>query len=183
MNRNRPGEDGARPRPWCMMPRPALARRFVRNDADAGQLPTPHPLTTDPCTMWTPTVPRLKPLGAAALCLAIAACASGTNERFVPLAEAGSMLPHSSAECLASKIKPSDPFPASAIPETAMARRQSGWVAIRYDVIAGAAQNLVVVASSPAGLYDTAALQHAARYRDPGKATVRGCVMIIDVRF
>lgn len=93
------------------------------------------------------------------------------------------MLPVSSAECLASKIKPSEPFPASAIPESAMARRQSGWVAIRYDVVAGVAQNPAVVASSPSGLYDAAALQHAARYRDPGKATVRGCVMIIDVKF
>ena len=64
-----------------------------------------------------------------------------------------------------------------------MAKRQSGWVAVGYDVIAGVAQNLVVVASSPAGLYDAAALRHAARYRDPGKASVRGCVMTIDVKF
>ena len=64
-----------------------------------------------------------------------------------------------------------------------MAKRQSGFVAIRYDVADGVAQNLELVGSSPPGLYDAAAMQHAARYRDPGRTTVRGCVMIIDVKF
>jgi hypothetical protein len=64
-----------------------------------------------------------------------------------------------------------------------MNKRQSGWVAIRYDVIDGAAQNLVVVSSSPSGLYDSAALKHAAKYVEPTKTTVRGCVTMIEVKF
>jgi outer membrane biosynthesis protein TonB len=121
-----------------------------------------------------------------ALCLALAACAAPSSPpapRYVPLAEAGALLPHSSPECLAKKLRPGEPFPASAIPAAALAARQSGWVAVRYDVVGGVAQNLVVAASSPAGLYDAAALQHAARYRDPGKTTVAGCVMTVDVKF
>ena len=101
-----------------------------------------------------------------------------------PAAAAAAASPlHSSPECLAARLKPSDPFPASAIPEAALARRQSGWVAVRYDVVDGVARNLVVVGSTPPGLYDAASLDHAARYRDPGRATVGGCVMHIDVRF
>lgn len=96
---------------------------------------------------------------------------------------AGASLLHSSPECLAKNLRPGEPFPASAIPEAAAARRQSGSVAIRYDVVDGVAQNLVVVASTPPGLYDAAALEHAARYREPTRTTVRGCVMNIDVRF
>jgi hypothetical protein len=92
-------------------------------------------------------------------------------------------IPFSSPECLAAKLRPGEPFPASAIPQAALAQRLSGWVAIRYDVLGGAAQNLVVVGSNPAGLYDAAALQHAARYRDPGKNNVRGCVTTIEVVF
>jgi len=92
-------------------------------------------------------------------------------------------MPHSSPECLAKQLKPAEPFPASAIPAEAMTKRLSGFVAIRYDVADGVAQNLEVVGSSPPGLYDAAAMQHAARYRDPGRTTVRGCVMIIDVKF
>jgi hypothetical protein len=126
----------------------------------------------------------MKSLAGAAL-LALAGCATppAPAPRFVPLAEAGALLPHSSPECLAKMLKPGEPFPASAIPEAARTARQSGWVAVRYDMVGGVAQNLVVAASSPAGLYDAAALQHAARYRDAGKATVAGCVMTIDVKF
>jgi hypothetical protein len=71
----------------------------------------------------------------------------------------------------------------AAIPEAVLKKAQSGSVALRYDVVAGAAQNVVVVASSPPGLYDAAALQHAARYREPTGTTVRGCVMTIDIKF
>lgn len=97
-------------------------------------------------------------------------------------ADPGSLL-HSSAQCLARRLAPGAPFPAGDIPPTAMAQRQSGSVAIRYDVVDGVARNLVVVASNPPGLYDAAALQHAARYRDPARSTVAGCVMTIDIRF
>ncbi len=92
-------------------------------------------------------------------------------------------VPFSSAECLAAKLPAGEPFPASAIPAVAQARRQSGLVAIRYDVVGGAAQNLQIVTSSPPGLYDAAALQHAARYRTATAATVRGCVTVIEVKF
>ena len=92
-------------------------------------------------------------------------------------------IPFSSPECLAAKLPAGEPFPASAIPASAQANRQSGLVAIRYDVVAGAAQNLQIVTSSPAGVYDAAAMQHAAKYRAPTSATVRGCVTVIEVKF
>ena len=94
-----------------------------------------------------------------------------------------SNVPFSSPECLAAKLPAGEPFPASAIPSAAQAARQSGLVAIRYDVVAGAAQNLQIVTSSPAGVYDAAAMQHAAKYRAPTAATVRGCVTVIEVKF
>lgn len=94
-----------------------------------------------------------------------------------------STLPFSSPECLAAKLPPGEPFPASAIPPAAQSNRQSGVVAIRYDVITGVAHNLQVVSSSPAGLYDAAALQHAEKYRAPLSPTVRGCVTIVEVKF
>ena len=135
------------------------------------------------------------------LCVVLASCATGTgtgtstssssttssssssNQTYVSLDEARATLPQSSAECLAQKLKSGDPFPESAIPAAALSNRQSGWVAMRYDVIAGAAQNIAVVASRPAGVYDAAAVQHAARYRDPRGSTVRGCIMTIEVKF
>ena len=120
-------------------------------------------------------------------CLGLAACATTSGDKPVdastPLEQLRAKMPHSSPECLAKKLKPADPFPASAIPSEAMTKRQSGFAAIRYDLADGVAQNLELVGSSPPGLYDAAAMQHAARYRDPGKTTVRGCVMIIDVKF
>ena len=109
------------------------------------------------------------------LCIVLASCATGpgpgsgsvtsnssnTSQTYVPLDEARATLPQSSAECLAQKLKSGDPFPESAIPASALSNKQSGWVAMRYDVIAGAAQNIAVVASRPAGVYDAAAVQHA----------------------
>ncbi len=116
--------------------------------------------------------------------LFLAACA-GTNtaQTASPQAVDRSNLPFSSPECLAAKLPPGEPFPASAIPAAAQANRQSGVVAIRYDVVGGIAQNLQVVSSSPAGLYDAAAMQHASKYRAPSSATVRGCVTIVEVTF
>jgi hypothetical protein len=130
-----------------------------------------------------------------ATALTLAACAAGTSttapanppamaaDKYVSLAESGALLPLSSSECLAQKLKSGEPFPASAVPEVALSKKQSGWVAMRYDVIAGVAQNIKVVTSRPAGIYDAAALQHAAKYRDPTGSTVRGCVMTIEVKF
>ena len=125
----------------------------------------------------------MKSLLLLSLCLALASCATPTIEKQVSLEEARAKLPQSSAECLAQNLKPGEPFPASAIPESALSKRQSGWVAMRYDVIAGTAQNIAVVTSTPAGVYDAAAVQHAAKYRDPKGATVRGCIMTIEVKF
>jgi hypothetical protein len=127
--------------------------------------------------------------------LALCACATSTNtsppanttatagDKYAPLAESAALLPLSSPECVAQKLKSGDPFPASAIPEAALSKKQSGWVAMRYDVVAGVAQNIKVVTSRPAGVYDAAALQHATKYRDPTGSTVRGCVMTIEVKF
>jgi hypothetical protein len=125
----------------------------------------------------------MKTLIPLSLCLVLASCATSTVERPVSLEEARAKLPQSSAECLAQNLKAGDPFPASAIPEAALSKRQSGWVAMRYDVIAGTAQNIAVVSSTPPGLYDAAAVQHAAKYRDPKGSTVRGCIMTIEVKF
>ncbi len=114
----------------------------------------------------------------------LTACASTQPaESGVPSPVDRANLPFSSPECLAAKLPPGEPFPATAIPPAALANRQSGLIAIRYDVVAGAAQNLQVVKSSPAGLYDSAALQHVAKYRASTSSTVRGCVTVIDIKF
>jgi outer membrane biosynthesis protein TonB len=114
----------------------------------------------------------------------LTACASNQPaESGVPSPVDRANLPFSSPECLAAKLPPGEPFPATAIPPAALASRQSGLIAIRYDVVAGAAQNLQVVKSSPAGLYDSAALQHVSKYRASPSSTVRGCVTVIDIKF
>ena len=125
----------------------------------------------------------MKRLSLLASLLLLTACASTPtgSSSSVPVSKAD--IPFSSPECLAAKLRQGEPFPASAIPAAALANRQSGWVAIRYDVISGSARNLAVVGSNPPGLYDAAALQHAAMYRDPTKADVRGCVTTIEVSF
>lgn len=122
-------------------------------------------------------------LAVLSLSIVLASCATKGTQGYVPLDEARASLPQSSAECLAQKLKSGAPFPAADVPEAALSSRQSGWVALRYDVVAGQAQNVVVVESRPAGVYDAAALKHAARYRDPSGSTVRGCVMTIEVKF
>ena len=117
------------------------------------------------------------------ICIALASCATKTNETNNSPGASGAKQAQSSPECLAANLKPSDPFPPSAIPEAILKRAQSGSVAMRYDVVAGKAQNVSVVASNPPGLYDSYALQHATRYREPGGKTVSGCVMTIDIKF
>ncbi len=118
------------------------------------------------------------------LSLTLASCAVTKGpDAGAPLPVDRANLPFSSPECLAAKLPSGEAFPASAIPAAALANRQSGLVAIRYDVIAGVAVNLQVVSSSPAGLYDAAAMHHAAKYRTSTSSTVRGCVTIIEVKF
>lgn len=58
-------------------------------------------------------------------------------------------------------------MPASAIPEDVLRKAQSGWVAVSYDVVAGKAQNIKVVASNPPGLYDAYVLHYASGYSEP----------------
>ena len=126
----------------------------------------------------------MKSLVSLSLCLFLAACATAPREAApVSVDEARSKVPQTSAECLAQSPRAGEPFPASAIPTEAMSKRQSGLVAMRYDIISGVAQNIQVVASTPAGVYDAAALQHAAKYREPRGITVRGCIMTIEVKF
>ena len=117
------------------------------------------------------------------LCIALASCATKTSETNNSPTTLDPKQALSSPECLAANLKPSDPFTPSAIPEAILKKAQSGLVAMRYDVVAGKAQNVSVVASNPPGLYDSYALQHANRYREPSGKTVSGCVMTIDIKF
>lgn len=64
-----------------------------------------------------------------------------------------------------------------------VAQIQSGYVALRYDVVAGRARNGVVVASTPRGLHDAYVLRHANAYTESTGATVRGCIMTASIRF
>ena len=124
-----------------------------------------------------------------ALCLTLTACATRSpetgkgGEPGAGTAGAAVQRPSSSPECLAAKLRPAEPFSANALPNDPLLKRQSGWVAVRYDVAAGKATNVAVAASQPAGLYDSYVLQHAQRYRDSGGNMVKGCVMTIDVKF
>lgn len=115
--------------------------------------------------------------------LALASCATDPTGRTGAAAAPGAPAVASSPECLAANLKPSEPLPVSAIPEAVLKKAQNGFVAIRYDVVAGRAQNVAVASSNPPGLYDSYALQHASRYRDPGGKTVAGCVMTFDIKF
>lgn len=126
------------------------------------------------------TIPHLS------ICLALAACAAPTPQTPAPAAAPAATqaaLQQPSAECLSKNLRPAEPLQVSAIPDEVLRRAQSGWVAMRYDVVAGKAENVVVVGSNPPGLYDPYALQHASRYRDPSGATARGCVMTIHIKF
>ncbi len=120
-------------------------------------------------------------------CLVLASCATapaGPGGGASPGAAAGAApLTQSSADCLARNIKPGPPLQAGSIPEAVLRQRQNGSVAIRYDLANGTPQNVKVVASTPPGLYDGPALEHAAKFRDPGRNTVAGCVMTVDVKF
>jgi outer membrane biosynthesis protein TonB len=88
-----------------------------------------------------------------------------------------------SAACQAANLRLAEPMPVSLIPESILRRAQSGWVTVRYDVVAGKARNAVVVASEPAGLYDAYALSHATAYSEPTGATVSGCIMHTNIKF
>jgi hypothetical protein len=88
-----------------------------------------------------------------------------------------------SPECLAAKLRPAESMPVSLIPEAVLRQARSGFVAVRYDVVAGKAANVVVVASEPPGLYDSYAVRHAGSYTEPSGATVRGCIMTTNIKF
>lgn len=131
-------------------------------------------------TSWTFLPLRLTLLVAAAT---LAACAGVPT---APGANTGGIDPSllkESPECAAAKLKPADPLPASALPEDVLRKAQTGFVAMRYDVVRGRAENVVVVASNPPGVYERYAVAHARNYRDPGGGSAPGCIMTIHIRF
>lgn len=138
------------------------------------------------------TPPQSIPGLALGLMLALAGCstaptasgdATGASSSTGPSAAAAAALATSSPECLARKIQPGPPLQPGAIPEAVLGQRQNGLVAIRYDLQDGRPVNVRVVSSTPPGLYDAPALEHAQRFRDPARNTVSGCVMTVDIRF
>jgi hypothetical protein len=88
-----------------------------------------------------------------------------------------------SAECLAARLKPAEPMPIAAIPDDVLRKAQSGWVAVRYDLVSGRTRNPVVVSSSPPGLYDSYVLRYVNAYVEPTGATVPGCIMTTNIKF
>lgn len=134
-------------------------------------------------TTWTAAAIGLLALG-------LAACASAPAPAPAPGAPGGQAVSavgedplKNSAECEAARLKPPAPLPVSAISDEVLRQRQSGWTTVRYDVVNGQPQNLRVVSSSPAGLYDPFALRHARAYSDPGGGSARGCIMTVNIRF
>lgn len=113
--------------------------------------------------------------------LALAGCA-GAGPTQGAAAAPGAAL-QVSPECLAARLRPADAMPVTLIPDEVLRQAQSGYVAVRYDVVDGRARNPVVVASQPAGLYDAYVLRHAAAYTEPTGATVRGCIMTTRITF
>ena len=109
------------------------------------------------------------------VCVAIAACTSPMHP------DSASLRP--SAECEAANLKPPEPMQVGAIPASLLQQGKSGWVSVRYDVVAGKARNAVVVASEPPGLYDKYVLQHANTYAEPTGATVKGCLATTNIKF
>lgn len=123
----------------------------------------------------------MRTLTPAFLALVLASCA--TQAPPPSPGGAAAAVPAVSPECLAAKLRPADPMPASMIPDEVLRQARSGWVAVRYDVVDGKARNAVVVASDPPGLYDAYVLRHARAYTEPTGATVRGCIMTTHVKF
>ena len=113
----------------------------------------------------------------ALVALLLASCASKAPSTST------SAVPQISPECLAAKLQAVNPLPASAIPDEVLRKAQSGWVAVSYDVAAGKAQNVKVVASDPPGLYDSYVLRHTSNYAEPTGATVRGCISTTNIKF
>lgn len=112
--------------------------------------------------------------------LALTACA--TQVPSSTSAGSGGAL-QASPECQAARLKDPDPLPVSALPEDVLRKAQSGYVVVRYDVVAGRAGNATIVASEPRGLYDAFVLRHASAYTEPTGATVRGCIMTTNIKF
>jgi len=115
-------------------------------------------------------------------CLLLAACATPGSQAPTPTSVDAALL-QVSPECKAANLRPADAMPVTLIPDDVLRKAQSGWVAVRYDVVAGKAANATVVASQPPGLYDAYALRHAQAYTEPRGATVRGCIMTTNIKF
>lgn len=125
-----------------------------------------------------------------AAALLLTACASrlpeapsGAAATAAPAAAGQDKQIQMSPECLAANLRPADALPVGLIPDDVLRKAQSGWVSVRYDVVAGKARNAVVVASEPPGLYDIYALKHANAYTEPTGANVRGCIMTTNIKF
>ncbi len=123
----------------------------------------------------------MRQLLALPVCLLIASCA--TERAPGAAADASANAAKESAECAAAKLKPVRSLPASAIPDNILRQAQSGWVSVRYDLVGGQVQNLQVVSSHPAGLYDAYVLRHVGNHVEPSRTSVRGCVMTTNIRF
>lgn len=117
----------------------------------------------------------------------LTACASNqtlqSTPRQAPLEPVQGTALQVSPECLAAKLRPAEALPIRLIPDDVLRKAQSGWVAVRYDVVGGKAANATVVASEPPGLYDSYALAHARAYTEPTGANVRGCLMTTNIKF
>lgn len=122
-----------------------------------------------------------------ALCaLLLAGCAATGSAGSMRNGQAGELAGgplQESEECKAAQLKAPEPMPASALSADMLRQARSGHVSLRYDVIQGRAENIVVALSQPPGLYDDIALSHAKAYRDPAGRTARGCLMTINVQF
>ena len=172
----------------CRRPAPGLVWRYAVHSRQPGPGAPPSAppwLERQPSESAKPA--KLLPLTMRALTLlplvlALASCANHKSPSASGSAAHSDLLKNS-PECLAADLRPMDPLPASAIPEDILRKAQSGWVAVNYDVVAGRAQNVRVVSSSPPGLYDAYVLRHAATYTEPSKASVRGCVTTTNINF
>ena len=106
------------------------------------------------------------------LTCALASCAGG----FVPVAPQPTGFEHDNP---CNAVEPTQRAQA-AYPS---GEEQPGWVAVQYDVAAdGATANVLVKASSPAGVFDKAAVAAVSQWRYPADEAVAGCRLLITFR-
>lgn len=120
-------------------------------------------------------------LTAFAACGLFASCASSPPPTTAGANAAAALQP--SPECETARLRAPEPLPVTSIPEEVLRKARSGWVAVRYDVVAGKARNVTVVSSEPPGLYDAYVVRHASGYTEPTGATVRGCIATTNIKF